>query len=73
MSIYASFIKYLMDSLAGDGDCLGTLGCFRVFCEEHGLDFEAMQAELAGHGIVEDCEVILHLVGLDLDIELPGV
>ena len=70
---YSSLIEYLCDALAGSWDCHGTLAYTRIFCEEHGLGFDAIQSELAEHGIEADCEVILHVVGQDLDAELPGV
>ena len=70
---YRDLVDHLCDALAGSWDCHGTLAYTRIFCEEHGIDFEAIRAELAGHGIVADCEALLHLITLDLHAELPGV
>ena len=69
---YASLIKYLTDQLEQDGDCLGALVRTRIFCSDHLLDFEAIRADLTGHGVEADCEVILQVVGQALDAICRG-
>ena len=66
----ADLIEFLIDAVASDRKCQNALIHTRRFCEDHGIDFVAVQAKLNGRGIECDCEVLLSN-DLDMDAELP--